>query len=208
MLGQLLRSHRASQVWRHFADALGHVQQLLKDMPTYPCSIRFYGHSLPPSVLYVWSALTQVHVICKRWQDAEKWMKRQESSSIEHRAMIHQIRCHFRMTAWNGFIKGFESMSEPLTTLATYASNNWLSDVHLGQMAELLSAELYNDHIHAAETLVISPYFTMLFLHNQWTHPWTQRVAEDLTTGRCACVLGVLNINNNHWIAYVQSICS
>jgi len=37
---------------------LGHVQQLLKDMPTDACSINFCGHSLPPSVLYVWSALT------------------------------------------------------------------------------------------------------------------------------------------------------
>jgi len=107
------------------------------------------------------------------------------------------------MTAWSGFVKGFESTSKPLTSLTTYTSNDWLSDVHLGQMTELLSAELYNDHIHTAKTLVISPYFTTLFLHNEWTHPWTQQVAEDLTTGRCVCILCVLNVNNNHWITYV-----
>jgi len=111
------------------------------------------------------------------------------------------------MTAWSSFIKGFESTSEPLTSLATYASNDWLSDVHLGQMAELISAEFYDDHVHATETLFISPYFAILFLHNQWTHPWTQRVAEDLMTGRCTRVLGVLNVNANHWIAYVIDFC-
>jgi len=55
---------------------LSHVQQLLKDMPTYACSITFCGHNLPLSVLHVWSALAQVHAISKRWRDAEKWMKK------------------------------------------------------------------------------------------------------------------------------------
>jgi len=40
---------------------LGHVQQLLKDMPTYACSITICGHNLPLSVLHVWSALRVEH---------------------------------------------------------------------------------------------------------------------------------------------------
>jgi hypothetical protein len=130
-------------------------------------------------------------------------MKKKEGLSKDHQAIIGCIRYCFEKTVWSGFIKGFQSSSDPLSTFATYASNNWLSDVHISQMGELLLADLDEDPAHASKTFIISPYFATSFLHSDWTHPWTQRTAQDLTTGRYVRILGILNVNGNHWIAYV-----
>ncbi|KAH8986514.1 hypothetical protein EDB86DRAFT_2832639 [Lactarius hatsudake] len=97
-------------------------------------SIQYWEKSgvfLPFDALGVWALIVEADTAKCAWSNVLRWMD-------EHRdnipaQSISQVMALLRMVPWKGYIKGLRS-GLSITDMATFLSQEWLSDTHLDTM--------------------------------------------------------------------------
>lgn len=83
------------------------------------------------------------------WSEAYDCLQERQGSrkgkcSEETQNLIEDVWSSFGNVPWYGTTRGFTNR-EPLSSLAAYATQRWLSDVHENQMLDLLRADIRLD---------------------------------------------------------------
>lgn len=171
-------------------------------------SVAHEGRHLPADVLDVWMVFAAVHRIRSRWDKSFKWLKRQErKNGVLHDRMVSLLQ----NVAWGGMVQGFDSISAcPISTFATYLSDDWLSDDHMNQFTELLERRVLGSPQHAAETYVMGPWFSthLANFDKEPDHKYLERIGRDLASGRRKRIVGMRNVGANHWIAFTIDVAT
>lgn len=173
------------------------LEGTLRDGP----SIAHEGHHLPANVLDVWMVFAAVHRIRSRWDKSFKWLRRQER---KNGALHDRVVSLLQNISWGGTVQGFDASSCPISMLATYLLNDWLTDEHMSQYTEILDRRILSSTKHAVETCIMGPWFST-HLSNFDRHPdhaYLERIGHDLASGRRKRVVGMRNVGDNHWIAF------
>ncbi|KAI0044053.1 hypothetical protein FA95DRAFT_1574733 [Auriscalpium vulgare] len=180
------------------------LQDLLNGrLVKFATSVKISGASLPIEVVDVWATLMHVHRVRNSWESALRWMKGRGKRSGGHKDLCEGIHRSLRAAAWGDAVLGFDG-ADPVTSLAVYTSDAWLSDVHLAQMSTLISNQLYDDGKQDG-VLIVGPLASKTIIDDHLrdtSHPWVAQLGKDLQEGRTKLVLGTALINNNHWISY------
>ncbi|KAF8493747.1 hypothetical protein F5888DRAFT_1806075 [Russula emetica] len=146
-----------------------HLKGLLSD----PTSITYGGRHLPPDVLKIWM------VLATEWKNG---------------ILYDRVVGLLQNVSWGGTVQGFNSTGHfPISMIAAYLSDDWLSDVHMQQFTELLERHLLSDSRH---------------FDNYPDHPYLECIGRDLASGCRKCIVGMRNIGADHWIAFVIDSCS
>ncbi|KAH7903291.1 hypothetical protein BJ138DRAFT_977415, partial [Hygrophoropsis aurantiaca] len=126
--------------------------------------------------------------------------------------LCDSVARHMSSIPWAGEIHGF-SQFEPILTLATYLSSDWLSDAHIDQQLDLLRHDLSRQMEITGCEVVRTSFFRKLlsvFLKRSERDTYSGgnqscrqlwSVGEELSSGNCSRICGVVNINDSHWIA-------
>lgn len=149
--------------------------------------------------------LAAVHHIQCRWDKSLKWLRRQE---WKNDVLYDQVVCLLQNISWGGTVQGFDSTGHcPVSMIATYLSDNWLSDNYMHQFTELLKCHLLSNARHASETYVMGPWFlTHLSQFNDHpNHPYLEHISLNLASGCRKCIVSMRNVSANHWIAIGDS---
>jgi hypothetical protein len=166
-------------------------------------SIAYEGHHLPQNVLDIWMVLAAVHRVQGRWDKSLKWMRRQER---KNGALYDKVVNLLRNLSWGGMVQGFDSTGPcPISMIAVYLSDDWLSDEHMHQFTELVERRLLGDARHASETYILGPWFSTHLSQFDDTpdHPYLERIGQDLASGRRKRIVSMRNVGADHWIAFV-----
>jgi hypothetical protein len=113
---------------------------------------------------------------------------------------------------WYGNVEGFSNM-DPVSTLATYVTRGWFSDVHVNQCLDLLRRTLMVDPTKAkAEIENLAFMHKLKEAHSCWgTEQYEQsrtfhrlrHLGQAAATGEWDELGIIINIRNNHWVAVV-----
>ncbi|KAH9015478.1 hypothetical protein EDB84DRAFT_1679909 [Lactarius hengduanensis] len=106
-------------------------------------SIRHWTHPdifLPFDALGTWGLIVEADIAKKAWSNAMGWMNEQHKNIPEQ--YMSRVTTLLHTVPWNSHIKGLGS-GLSTTDMATFLSNEWLSDTHLDSM---LSVAV---HLHA-----------------------------------------------------------
>ncbi|KAF8495278.1 hypothetical protein F5888DRAFT_1616082 [Russula emetica] len=120
----------------------------------------------------------------------------------------------FLAIPWAGDVHGFTE-AEPTIKLACYLSRNWLATTHGTHQLDLLRWNLARSGMNPnslCEVVNLSFFQKMVQIyHTRDTTPYSAaagarhlwNVGEELANGIRTMVIGIVNINDNHWIAVV-----
>lgn len=150
-----------------------------------------------------------------RWKKAETalrgrrkiWNTKKSSASY---SAVETTYTMLTTLTWSGFVHGFDNL-EPIESLATYATRDWLSDVHENQMLDLLrmavtrradgqrfeveNAAFWKFLTHAYDKRELGTYLTDRY----FVRP--RGLGEALARGDRDIVVMIVNLSNVHWIA-------
>lgn len=101
--------------------------------------------SFPLWIFEFWCKVSQLrqHVRVP-WKQAENWAAHQDLLHFHERAILaNEVHHSLSDIPWTGNVLGF-SQAEPMTKLAHYLSNKWLSTTHIDQQLDLLRLKLMN----------------------------------------------------------------
>lgn len=173
------------------------VEGTIPDAP----SISHEGRHLPVDVLDVWTVFAATHRIRSRWDKGFKWLRKQER---KNGMLYDRVVSLLQNISWGGTVRGFDADSCPISMLATYLSDDWLTDEHMSQYTELLQRRVFSSVQHAAETCVTGPWFSTHLSNfvEKPDHAYLERIGQDLASGRRKRVIGMRNVGGNHWIAF------
>jgi hypothetical protein len=111
---------------------------------------------------------------------------------------------------WAGDVYGFTE-DEPVTRLADYLSDKWLSMVHVNQQLDLLCWELLRSGVdQKCEVVNLAFFLKLLEMYRTWeTKPYNAErqdahciwaVGEELAEDVHSWICGMVNVKNSHWI--------
>ena len=95
---------------------------------------------LPFDALGTWALIVEANISKCAWGNALKWMDKQHGKIPDH--SISQVMALLHTVPWKEYIKGLGS-GLSITGMATFLSQEWLSDAHLDSM---LSATVHSHH--------------------------------------------------------------
>jgi hypothetical protein len=110
---------------------------------------------------------------------------------------------------WSGEIHGFDN-TEPIHSLASYATHQWMSDVHENQMLDILrrSLMLRGESGFEIENLAFIPVLEQAYKHRESGEYEEIRyfrrvrgVGQALSCGARKALGLLANIGNKHWVA-------
>jgi len=171
-------------------------------------SITHDGRHFPLDILNIWMVLAAVHRVQGRWDKTLKWMRRQER---KNGVLYDRVVNLLQNISWGGTVQGFDSTGHcPVSMIATYLSDDWLSDDHMHHFTELLERRLLSDSGHMSETYVMGLWFATCLskFDDHPDHPYLERIGLDLASGRRKRIVGMQNVSSNHWIAFAIDSCT
>lgn len=174
----------------------------------------------PLWVLTYWkeTSLLRMHVIGP-WSRAELWLTKQRTTTASYRApdmrrLCEDAQAMFLSIPWAGDVHGFTE-AEPITKLACYLSEEWLATTHGNHQLDLLrwniarsgidpqslcevvNLNFFNKMVQIYRTRDAAPYNATTGARHLWS------VGEELANGIRTTVVGIVNVNGNHWVAVV-----
>lgn len=174
----------------------------------------------PLWVLTYWkeTSLLCMHVAAP-WSRAELWLMKEKNStasyhSPDRRRLCEEAQAMFLAIPWAGNVHGFTE-AEPVIKLATYLSHDWLATTHGNHQLDLLRWDLARsgtDPQSLCEVVNLSFFQKMMQVyHARNDTPYSAgggarrlwNVGEELANGIWTMVVGIVNVNDNHWIAVV-----
>ncbi|KAI0691351.1 hypothetical protein C8T65DRAFT_526915, partial [Cerioporus squamosus] len=112
--------------------------------------------------------------------------------------------------SWSGLIRGFDN-PEPIETLATYATRDWLSDTHENQMLDLLRIAVTRrpeGERFEVENIAFWKFLMAAYDKRDRGAYRTDRyfvrprgLGDALASGRRDVVVMIVNLSNVHWVA-------
>jgi hypothetical protein len=120
----------------------------------------------------------------------------------------------FLAISWAGDVHGFTE-AEPTLKLACYLSWNWLATTHgnhqldllwwnlarsgvnSNDLCEVVNLNFFQKIVQIYHTKDMAPYSAAAGARHLWN------VGEELANGIWSTVIGIVNINDNHWIVVV-----
>jgi hypothetical protein len=150
------------------------------------------------------------------WVQAEDYLSvRQQwwkgKSAVASHQIIDEVYDALGTLPWAENVKGF-SNDEPIYSLATYTTQNWLSDVHENQMLDLLRMEIKFDPTRPpviTENLEFSRLLDKAYQRRDTDydtschHEHVHQIGIALRNGTYKQLTYLMNVNNNHWVAVV-----
>lgn len=171
-------------------------------------SISYEGHHLSLDVLDIWMVLAAIHQVQGRWNKSLKWMQRQER---KNGVLYDRVVSLLQNVSWGGMVQGFDSTGHcPISMIAAYLSDDWLSDEHMHQFTELLEHRLLSDSRHAGKTYIMGPWFSthLSRFDDNPDHPYLECIGRDLASGRRKRIVGMWNVGAAHWITFIIDSCT
>ncbi|KAH9997394.1 hypothetical protein BJV74DRAFT_768368, partial [Russula compacta] len=128
--------------------------------------------------------------------------------------LCKEAQAMFLAIPWAGDVHGFTE-AEPVIKLATYLSHDWLATTHGNHQLDLLQWDLAHsgmDPQSLCKVMNLSFFQKMMQVyHARNNTPYSARggayhlwnVGEELANGTWTIVVGIVNVNDNYWIAVV-----
>ncbi|KAG1872305.1 hypothetical protein DFJ58DRAFT_652248 [Suillus subalutaceus] len=136
------------------------------------------------------------------------WLSKDKEKE-ETQTLIDKVYNALGSISWSANIRGF-SNTERTVTLATYCTDEWLSDIQENQMLDLLQRRLQHEP-GGQQIKVESVYFYILLKRGydarHFTCIWETRHALSSGLGP-SCIGFLVNVNRNHWVAVIVNFNS
>ena len=174
----------------------------------------------PLWVLTYWkeTSLLRMYVVGP-WSRAELWLTKQRATTASYRSPDTRRLCEdaqalFLNIPWAGDVHGFTE-AEPIMKLACYLSEGWLATTHGNQQLDLLRWNIAHSGIDPQSLCEVvnlnffqklvqiyrardaAPYSATTGARHLWS------VGEELANGIRTTVVGLVNVDDNHWVAIV-----
>lgn len=160
--------------------------------------------------------MAQALPLKRRWLSAEEALADQKTNSRctrEKMSLISQVYAELAGISWSGSIQGF-SCAPPIDVLASYLTEDWLTDEHENQMMYLLDCELarsgQGEGVHVLLTYLVTR------LREVYNHPnrdehyataknnkWLRQRGQELGTGVFKKLPMIINIGQSHWVSVI-----
>jgi hypothetical protein len=165
---------------------------------------------LPLWILTYWTEVISLRAARAPWVRAEESLQKRNRGWKKSKSLIDEAYLALSTLPWSGNIQGF-SNEEPISTLARYATHEWLTDVHENQMLDLLRRDLALDL--TGGMIEIANLAFMVFIErgykaresgeyaesNYFAH--ARGLGEALSCGVRKSVKLMKNLGNTHWVA-------
>ncbi len=181
--------------------------------------------SFPLWIFDFWCAVSQLRQYVRApWKQAENWAAHQDLLHFHERAILaNEIHDSLSTIPWTGNVLGF-SQAEPMTKVAHYLSNKWLSTTHIDQQLDILRLKLANhdqfptvsksaEQCEVVDTQFF-PKIISIFRHSRSSYTKESALGgarhifalgEDLSNplSMKTMVCGVFNVLDSHWVSLV-----
>jgi hypothetical protein len=151
------------------------------------------------------------------WSRAELWLMKEKSGTTSYRSpdkrrLCEEAQAMFLAIPWAGDVHGFTE-AEPTIKLACYLSRNWLATAHGNHQLDLLRWNLTRSGVNPKSLceIVNLSFFkkVMQIYRTRDTMPYSAAagarhlwsIGEELAKGIRTMLVGILNVNDSHWIA-------
>ncbi|KLO07532.1 hypothetical protein SCHPADRAFT_983778 [Schizopora paradoxa] len=145
------------------------------------------------------------------WQRTHQFLNTfEDGSDATHADLVAEITQLLDGAIWSSDTLGFPDPSL-VQELSSYASQVWLSDVHINQMLNLLSREL-EDLGGSSDCNIREVFFADKLISifkdpnrnylTDRTSKWIRSLGDEFSTGKFHALAGVHHVNSLHWIAY------
>jgi hypothetical protein len=173
------------------------------------------AQSLPMWIIPYWAEILELRTTSRKaWVQAEEFIRRRkkvwkrsaEGGSTD--AIMQEAYDMLSCLPWSGNIHGFDEM-EPLYTLATYASHQWLTTTHENQILDLLRRDLL---LQGSKVEIAGmAFFTTLRkaydccdtgqYSESRAFTWIRGIGTALVMGERDGLGTMVNTGGNHWVA-------
>jgi hypothetical protein len=138
-------------------------------------SVQHWDHSgifLPFNALGIWALIIEADTAKNAWRDALTWLDQQHCNGTIPTQYIPRVMKLLGTLPWKDHIKGLSSWLS-ITDMATFLSQDWLSDAHIDSM---LSAAMHlrRDTLShmVPRTELFCPTLSLTYSHlHSWRHP-------------------------------------
>lgn len=187
------------------ASALRRIRERLPSAPSngYQSLLITFGAEEGLFPLWFEKCLTQLETVersARRWRASTRWLESSEPR-LDPGAMLLRAQCAARLDVlgWNKPLRSFPSALLTGTDLATFLSNDWLTDDHINAAGDWINAQLGDQ----SRTRVLSTHFLgLLSLNHQRHATWhpnrPYRIDELVTSGDVNFLLIPVHLPN-HW---------
>jgi hypothetical protein len=169
---------------------------------------------LPLWIITYWTEVISLHKTRAPWVLAEEALQKRWRASMkkpETQQLLDEVYQALSTLEWSGCIKGCGE-EDPINTLASYATHQWLTTTHENQILHLLLRDLAHNpaarkfHIedlqfwsyikqsydkHQSDMYTESKYFA-----------YARGVGESLSCSDRDALLMVTHVHGNHWVAW------
>ncbi|RDB20753.1 hypothetical protein Hypma_012086, partial [Hypsizygus marmoreus] len=168
----------------------------------------------PLWVVTFWCEVSRLRQYVKEpWERAQLWLEKKGSMyrKPEMRRVCEEAHAALRILPWAGNTFGFTD-NEPVTRLAEYLSDVWLSTVHVDQQLDLLRRDVLRSGTDLKCEIVNLAFFVkVLELYRDRNrvpytadqrgarHVWA--VGEELAKDVRSRICGIVNVEESHWVA-------
>lgn len=170
--------------------------------------------NLPLWVVSFWLLVHEIHMDGLRaWKDAVEFLgqeKRKDSEGKGKGLVAEHVLLLLERTEWSDTVHGFDRDCEPITSVAQYATTQWLGSTHIQQMLELLRGFLETN----SGLVVLDAWFPHIlrkFYRGCDSDAYTtskgahalRSLGEELAQGQVSKAGGIANINDVHWVTFI-----
>jgi hypothetical protein len=170
---------------------------------------------LPLWLITYWTEVVELHVKWKGpWVRAERVLqeRRRQLKDGVPGTLVDDIFSALSTMPWRGHIAGFTSL-EPVSTLATYVTQDWFSDVHVNQCLDLLRRALMLDPTKSKVEIENLAFIhklreahqihdTELYMQSH-TFSHIRALGQAGVTGQRDELGVIFNIRDSHWVSAV-----
>jgi hypothetical protein len=142
----------------------------------------------------------------------------QSESLSDSGELVEQAEQYLRSTAWWGKAYGFDKDADEIIDVWRYLSKEWMTDIQITQMQELLRQRI-RDSPQWANRIEVLHLMFFVRLHNTYgtcrdcpslydsdENRWLRKLGGLLERGHREYIVGALNINHNHWISVTVNL--
>ncbi|KAF8319024.1 hypothetical protein DL93DRAFT_266184 [Clavulina sp. PMI_390] len=177
-------------------------------------SVRVNSLEFPLGILAVWETYLRAQQLRKYWSQSRRWLEESMRCEPAHSRVFQVALQLFDELKWGAPIYGFkaDNLCTSTATLTRILSFSWLATSNIAHMLDLVQTDI-NDH--GLPVRIVDPYFAEKLLmlsgkdanyyrtHSSQRH--LRRLGEQFVKGEIQNLAGVVNVDGNHWIAFIAN---
>ncbi|KIJ56141.1 hypothetical protein M422DRAFT_239347 [Sphaerobolus stellatus SS14] len=168
------------------------------------------------SIIYAHLPVDSDAEVISPWTHAALHLQSPSLSSSKE--LVEQAEEYLCSTVWWGKAYGFDRDADEIIDVWCYLSKDWLTDIQITQMQELLRQRICDSPQWANRVEVPHMMFFVrlhnahgkcrncLSLYDSDENQWLRKLGGLLETGHREYVVGALNVNHNHWISIIVNV--